>query len=992
MHQPAYMKITKPLTFLTCCFFAVINVIGQGGWNEIRSDVINAYTTSEINALAKNPNGTIIYAAIGGNVLKWEANTWTQLGALNANSAINTLATDAAGNVYAAGFFSNANNFGFVAKWNGTAWSELGAGANALNANGPIYSITIDLAGNVYAGGSFNNAVGRKYVAKWNGTTWSEVGGLGALNAENFIISVAADASGNIYAGGHFKNTNSKTYVAKWNGSVWTELGGLNALNGNAGILTVTTDPSGNVYAGGQFTNANGKRYVAKWNGTSWAELGAGVNALNANDWIHTIVADGSGNVYTAGNFVNATGKYVAKWNGTNWTEVGAGANSLNASEVINSIVKLSSGDIYAAGNFAHSSQKYVAKWNASTNAWSETGSGGIGELNSNGWIYVIHKDINNYLYAAGTFGFGFAGRSVSRWNGTVWAETGSPTSALNANDVIEALTSDAAGNIFVGGYFSNSSNSSVGKKYVAKFNGTTWSELGGVNALGANGPIFDLAVDLQGNVYAGGAFTNSSGKYYVAKWTAATNTWSELGGLNGLNANGGISSIAVDSTGNVYATGSFQITSNFYAYVAKWNGTVWAPVGIPGQLDASGLGHLVVVNPTLIYVTGNFSTVGGQDAIGKWNGTSWTRFAGNNGINFGGPISALAKDNSGNLYAAGEIFNQSGRTVVKWNGTIWTEVGTGAEALNANARIISIIVDNADSIYAAGEFRNSQFEYYVAGSRLSGLPLAGVTGVSNKCHNSPTAKGKLTNPPPTATITITQDNAPLSYTAADSSFTYFTSGVTTTGNHLITVKYTNGSVIKQRDTSYTVFPVVIPTITLSGNTTVTAGQPTHLTAVTTNGGDNAYFLWQDSTNSAGWKDIAAIDSLISYSPAATGHKVRVKMTSSIPCANPMTVTSTALVFSVNVTTAITPVASIRYGVKVYPNPVISELIIDSLKLSDKWESFELVSVDGKKAISKRITNQTRIMQSVISLNKGLYTVVLRRKNGERAYFKIVKQ
>ena len=266
------------------------------------------------------------------------------------------------------------------------------------------------------------------------------------------------------------------------------------------------------------------------------------------------------------------------------------------------------------------------------------------------------------------------------------------------------------------------------------------------------------------------------------------------------------------------------------------------------------------------------------------------------------------------------------------------------------------------------------------------------ITGVSNKCQNSQTAKGKLTNPPLNATVTITQDNSPLTYSAADSSFTYFTSGVTTIGNHLITVKYTSGSVIIQRDTAYTVFPVVIPTITLSGNTTVTTGQSTNLTAVTTNGGGNASFQWQDSTNSAGWKDIAATDSVISYTPAATGHKVRVKMTSNIICANPLTVTSTALVFTITVTTAINPVASGRYGLKVYPNPVINELIIDSLKLADKWESFELVSIDGKKVIAKRIINQTRIIQPVASLNKGLYTVVLRRKNGERAYFKIVKQ
>ena len=992
------MRIIKwAFIFLYFLFSVVLIANGQGGWNEIKSNVVNALSTGTISALAKDPTGTIVYAAVGNNVLKWQANLWTQLGALNANSAINSLTTDAAGNVYAAGFFYNANNFGYVAKWNGTTWSELGTGVNALNANGVIYSITTDPAGNIYAAGSFNNTVGKKYVAKWNGTTWSELGGLGALNANNFIETVASDASGNLYAGGQFTNANNKTYVAKWNGSAWAEVGGANGLNGNSGILSITTDPVGNVYAGGQFTNAGNKRYVAKWNGTSWAELGTGTNALNASDWIFTIITDGSGNVYAGGNFANAAGQYVANWNGTNWTELGAGANSLHANGDISSLIRLSSGDVYAAGSFTNgASYKYVAKWNVAANAWSETGSGGTGSLNAEGDINVIHKDINNYLYAAGAFGFGFAGRSVSRWNGTVWAETGSGTNALHANDIIRTVTSDAAGNIYVGGFFTNGSGPGLGKYYVAKFNGTSWSELGGLNALNANAPIFTLAVDIQGNVYAGGAFTNSSGRCYIAKWTAATNTWSELGGLNGLNANGAIHTIALDGSGNVYAAGSFTTINRFVAYVARWNGTSWSPLGPAentGALNADAIGKILVVNPNLVYVYGSGITAGGGfSALGKWDGTTWTRIGGNNGILLDGPFDDITLDNSGNVYAAGSFGNPLGRTVLKYNGSVWTEVGTGTESLRANNYIHSVIV-NGDSIYAAGVFVNANFKCYVAGYNLTSLPQPDVRQVNNKCQNSPTVKGKLANPPLNATITITQDGSPVSYTSADSSFTYFTSGVTPVGNHLVRVQYANPTVTKQKDTAYTISSIVTPAITLSGNTTVATGQVTTLTAVTTNGGSQASFQWQDSINSTGWKDIfAAIDSIADYYPAATGHKIRMKLTSSLPCTNPTTVTSAALTFTVNVTTGIVPVSANRFNIRVYPNPVHTELIIDSLKLSDRWISFELFTNVGNRLIVRQLTNQTNLTQTMSFLPNGFYTVVLRRKNGESAYVKIIKQ
>ncbi len=60
-----------------------------------------------------------------------------------------------------------------------------------------------------------------------------------------------------------------------------------------------------------------------------------------------------------------------------------------------------------------------------------------------------------------------------------------------------------------------------------------SWSELGtGSNALKANAPISAIAGDNAGNIYACGAFTNGTtfpnGYWYVAKWNGTS--WNELG------------------------------------------------------------------------------------------------------------------------------------------------------------------------------------------------------------------------------------------------------------------------------------------------------------------------------------------------------------------------------------------------------------------------------------------------------------------------------
>jgi hypothetical protein len=113
--------------------------------------------------------------------------------------------------------FANASGNKYVAKWNGTTWSELG-GSNTLAANNPIYRICSDIAGNVYAAGYFTNASGNKYVAKWDGANWSELGGSNSFNSPNPIYFVYADNFGRVFASSELQNSPfGKTYWAYYN-------------------------------------------------------------------------------------------------------------------------------------------------------------------------------------------------------------------------------------------------------------------------------------------------------------------------------------------------------------------------------------------------------------------------------------------------------------------------------------------------------------------------------------------------------------------------------------------------------------------------------------------------------------------------------------------------------------------------------------------------------------------------------------------------------
>ena len=344
----------------------------------------------------------------------------------------------------------------------------------------------------------------------------------------------------------------------------WKELGsGSAALNPNAWFLTTTTDVSGNVYGAGMFTDAAGYKYVAKWDGASWTEVGTGANALKANAAILSIKVDAQGNIYAAGNFTNTMGySYVAKWNGSNWTELGTGANGLNSKYPVSSIAIDAAGTIYAAGD-------YVDKWDGSK--WVPLGTG-VNALKIKYWpIHSIISDAAGNLYAAGQYSYSNDIASVAKWDGSSWAELGSGTNALHANNAIWTLAVDGAGNIYAGGAFSNNAN---GQGYVAKWDGVSWSELGtGANSLNANGQtpggINTLATDSRNNIYAAGSFMGTSGYRYVAKWDGMH--WVELGsGCYALNANLDIMSISVSANDEIYAAGIFR---NHYGnpYVAQY-------------------------------------------------------------------------------------------------------------------------------------------------------------------------------------------------------------------------------------------------------------------------------------------------------------------------------------------------------------------------------------------------------------------------------------
>jgi hypothetical protein len=117
-------------------------------------------------------------------------------------------------------------------------------------------------------------------------------------------------------------------------------------------------------------------------------------------------------------------------------------------------------------------------------------------------------------LFAAGSFiSSSYPYKAcVAKWNGTTWSELGG---SLYVTDFIYSLCLDNADNLYTAGNFPSFNDTQVGK-----CNSSSWDLIPKSNGYSFDGPIISMILDPSGNIYIGDDFKNSSRKYFVAKYT----------------------------------------------------------------------------------------------------------------------------------------------------------------------------------------------------------------------------------------------------------------------------------------------------------------------------------------------------------------------------------------------------------------------------------------------------------------------------------------
>ncbi len=320
-------------------------------------------------------------------------------------------------------------------------------------------------------------------------------------------------------------------------------------------------------------------------------------------------------------------------------------------------------------------------------------------------------------LYVGGKFisASGPPIKFLAKWDGQSWSTVGTgPTGMVNTLQVFDDGSGPA---LFVGGAIPLGAGGVVSPN-VIKWNGTTWSAVGA----GLNGTVKSLCVYDDGTgpaLFAAGDFTASGAApmKYVAKWNGST--WSPLG--SGLGAAGYALAVFDDGTGGgkqLYVGGGFVTAGGNPAnLIARWNGSVWSPLGsgVSGALVRC-LATVDLGPPSglSLFVGGNFVLAGGIGVghIARWDLGTWSSVGG--GVD--SPVYALTSYDDGTgggvaLFVGGGIQNAGGVPVAnlaKWNGTSWSQVGGGLPASVLSFGYGQIGAGTSPYLVIGGQFASS--------------------------------------------------------------------------------------------------------------------------------------------------------------------------------------------------------------------------------------------------------------------------------------------
>lgn len=696
-------------------------------------------TFTTVNCSANIGNDLYI-GTVGGQVWQLHNNIWTQVGGSGINGSWTGTSQSIVSMTVMSGVLyvgQSTANWTYVYSWDGSAWTLRGSTSSEWGSNPDgVMSLAND-GTTIYAGLGFTSGVDAQ-VWKYNGgTSWTQIGGNG-INGSwpngTYTRAISLSISGGqLYAGtqGTISGDGElwRCTLAS-NCSSWTKIGGDGTgwANNQYSSLYRIQQIGNYLYAG--LGVGTGKAVVWRCDtstdcATTWTKVGGdGVNsswAAATYEQVRSFATDGT-NLYAGLGNDDGDGE-VWKCDSTTgcatWTKIGGdGLNgSFSNSPFIGSLTYMNS-KLYVGSNIEEWTWDGATWTNITTTVTAKKRETVSSIANYKGQVLA---GLGYEMYDPITYPPGTDDAELFLNQGTDWNKIG--------GDGINGSWSNRGGSDYYYGVNSLYTNNNdiyaglygtAGSAEVWKFNGTTWTKIGGggTNGSWSSGTylgVYTLTMH-NGQLIAGiGSTTNGDSEV----WSFNGTTWTKIGG-DGVNSSWsnlkGISSL-MSSGGDLYA-GTFGNNISD-GELWKYSGGSWTKIGGDGvnsSWNSGGTGYFTYAVATMAVYDGEIyagigggyeyrsldSTRFGYGEVWKFNGSTWTKISGQ-GLNGGwsensiGGLSSLVVY-EGKLYAGVGNVGYNAK-IWRWDGSSWTNLGTVSSFAPGSPPLT--VVNN--SLYAGG-------------------------------------------------------------------------------------------------------------------------------------------------------------------------------------------------------------------------------------------------------------------------------------------------
>jgi hypothetical protein len=408
---------------------------------------------------------------------------------------------------------------------------------------------------------------------------------------------------------------------------------------------------------------------------------------------------------------------------------------------------------------------------------WDNLGTGATATASAlNGAVFALTPGSTGVLYAGGAFtdaGGDPTADFLAQWSGGDWS--GIATTPLPGAVNAVAYRN---GRLYAGGVFTNAGGN-PNADFLAVWDGRSWSPFCNATGPAFNGNVYALEI-VGTTLYIGGAFSDAAGIASADALVACDLTTGVPSSTVGPNAGigGPVYALAADTNGRLYAGGAFNDIDGIAAAdrVAYYSGGAWHAMGSGAGQGGGAVDSVVralAANGANVYVGSdalNIAGVAQADHVAKWNGSAWSAL-GSNTAGTDGYLPATATvdaitTSGARVFVGGTFTNANADPLadhlVEFDGTGWKTIGSngaGNGALNAGVRALAIF---DQQLVAGGGFSNAggnDLADSIASYPLAGAPGGGTTVTTTTTATATTATTPTTpapGAPPTARATGT--------------------------------------------------------------------------------------------------------------------------------------------------------------------------------------------------------------------------------------------